>query len=162
MSRFTQEELNKKKVAELKEIAQAENVDVKNLRKAEIISALLEHFSSQIEEQEILENADEIADNNEEVEDTTEIDEVVEEEIQPVDIVETDVEETTEYVLVKNTDKPQIIRSYKPKMIYKDFELSEYECSAAGLFKVLEDFEDRCKVRVLVSGRGFVFGYMKK
>ena len=143
MLMYTRGELQAKRVPELKELAESFNLETKGLRKAEIIDVLVQYFESEIE----LEDSEEIQENEKMLEDipmgTTFQKEIKEDECE-----------------IKQT--PSILNLHKPKMLYKFDNASAPICHVSGAVKILEDSGKYYKVRVVISGRGNLVGYVLK
>ena len=152
---YTESELTKKKVVELKEIAQVESVDVKNLKKAEIIESLLEHFN--IVETETLDESETIIDTS-----TSEDTEISDEPV--VDQISTDIIESESISEKPITIHriPWFVHLDNKKMLYKTPDLDSFICSISGPIKVLAETDTALHVSTIISGRGLIKGYISK
>ena len=139
MEQYTEDVLKSNKVVELKEIAEAFGLETSGLRKAEIISAILEYQNAQIVESEEV-------DINMQVTATTSDDNIeeIEEASRPQDSI------------------PYQLNLPKSTILYKDVDCKFPKSPVVGLAKVLETYKSSYKVSVCVSGRGYITGYLRR
>lgn len=142
MSEFTKSELQAKKVAELKEIAIPLGLEIKGLRKAELINAILQYYAA--------------SDKSEEVEDVVE---VKHEALEPEPVQELVVEKIEEE---KPVFKPRMIKLDKQTTIYKSPGSKEILGRIKGHVNVISEEGKYYKIRTFIFGKGSMYAYILK
>ena len=160
MSKYTEEQLKKLKVAELKELCGEEGVEIESSwKKADIIQALL-----QVElDEEIVEEVIEDVVEEEVIEEPADEVEEVEE---PADEVE-EVEEVVEEIKDEPVEAPQEFKPYRKELktltaVYKDQKLKKYTDKVKGFVEVIEETPETLVVKYYRSGRGRIVGHISK
>lgn len=147
MSEYTKEELEALKVAELKQIANDENLDVSGLRKAEIIEKLLENQNI-----ETIENEQEVN----EVDDQDEVSKIFETANQLAENIE-NINNDYEEIDIKIQTINAVLN--KPTMLFEDKDLKVPMFNISGLVELnIESGAVSCNV----PGRGVVNGFIAK
>ena len=150
MVEISKEALQKLKVAELREVLKDMGGTPDGLKKAELIDAIIELDSQEVIEEEVVEEVQ----PEPEPEPETEIEPEPEPEPEP------EIEVIAEEV----TSESEITYAYlaHPAIIYQDETCTKFLDKISGHVKVIEETDKFKKISLFKSGRGYLYGYVKK
>lgn len=134
MEEYSKSELESKKVAELKELAASFNLEVKGLRKAEIISDILEYQNSNYESSVAISS-------------------------EPADEKVSDKFELSEEV---SNEYPKRISLKRPAILYDSIEKTKILGKVKNSVIAIDEIENFYKIKTFVFGKGNIEAFILK